>query len=185
MPPQPSVKTRTPATRRKSAAASRTSTPGARTRKSAARTGNDPSELFDFQKDSLGYALRRAQMRAYDLFFEMLSETGLSPARLTALSMIATEPEINQASLAQRLDISGPSVLKMVDSLEAAGLVERLPSDEDRRRYKLLVTTVGRAKLQELRAATARFEESLAQGLSPAERKQLLALLDRVARVVR
>ena len=41
---------------------------------------------FDLQSDSLGYALRRAQIRAYDLFFEKLGELDLSPARLTALS---------------------------------------------------------------------------------------------------
>jgi DNA-binding MarR family transcriptional regulator len=138
-------------------------------------------ELFDFQKDSLGYALRRAQMRAYELYYAKLSSFGLSPARLTALSIIAIEPAINQAALAQRLAITGPSVLKLVDSLEAAGLIERTDCLGDRRRYQLALTTLGRAKMQELQLQKAHLEESIAGRLTASERKQLMALLERVA----
>lgn len=144
------------------------------------RQSND-RDLFDFQKDSLGYALRRAQVRAYELYYEMLADTGLSPARLTALSLIAVEPQINQAALAQRLDITGPSVLKLVDSLEAAGLVSREPCADDRRRYELVLTQAGRARMQELRLRMARLEERMASGLSARERAQLMSLLERVA----
>lgn len=141
----------------------------------------DALDRFDFQSDSLGYALRRAQVRAYDLFFEMLGEMDLSPARLTALSLIATEPEINQAALAKRLDIAGPSVLKLVDALEAAGLVARHDVAGDRRRYSLVVTATGRGRLQALRVQLAAYEARLAQRLTAPERAQLLDLLERVA----
>lgn len=140
----------------------------------------DALDRFDFQRDSLGYALRRAQMRAYDLFFERLGALDLSPARLTALSLIATEPDINQAQLARRLNIAGPSVLKLVDALEAAGLVARLDVEGDRRRYKLVVTASGRHRLEQLRTELAAYEAQLARRLSAAERTQLLDLLARV-----
>jgi DNA-binding MarR family transcriptional regulator len=141
----------------------------------------DELDRFDFQRDSLGYTLRRAQVRAYELFFDMLGEMDLSPARLTALSLIATEPDINQAALARRLGIAGPSVLKLVDALEAAGLVARHDVEGDRRRYRLVVTASGRSKLEQLRQQLDAYEARLAQRLSAAERTQLLALLARVA----
>lgn len=142
-----------------------------------AEPGSDP---FDFQRDSLGYALRLAQVRAYGLFYEMLAEHGLTPARLTALSMIAMSPDLNQSSLAQQLDISGPSVLKIVDALAAAGFVERTDCVDDRRRYVLALTAEGRRKLAVVREATAAYEARLAEGFSAAERGQLMALLARV-----
>lgn len=49
------------------------------------------------------------------MFYSMLSTQELPPARLTALSIIAMEPDIGQTTLSQRLGITGPSVLKMVD----------------------------------------------------------------------
>lgn len=151
--------------------------PAARARKPAA---DDELDRFDFQHDSLGYALRRAQVRAYELFFEMLGAMDLSPARMTALSLIATEPDINQAALARRLGIAGPSVLKLVDALEGAGLVARHDVEGDRRRYRLVVTATGRSKLELLRRELEAYEARLARQLSAAERTQLLSLLERV-----
>jgi DNA-binding MarR family transcriptional regulator len=149
-------------------------------RRAAAPDADVPADPFDFQHDSLGYALRLAQMRAYSLFFEMLTEHDLTPARLTALSIIAMTPELNQSNLAQRLDISGPSVLKVVDALASAGYVERTDCADDRRRYLLSLTPEGRRKLAVVREATEAYEARLAAGLTAAERVQLMGLLARV-----
>ena len=151
-------------------------------RRSRAAPAEDPLARLDFQADSLGYALRRAQVRAYDLFFEMLGEMDLSPARLTALSLIATEADINQATLARRLGVAGPSVLKLVDALEDAGLVCRLDVASDRRRYSLALTATGRARMETLRTRLEAYEARLAAQLTAAERAQLMNLLERVAR---
>lgn len=153
-------------------------------KKSAARRRDSAAppadRAFDFQHDSLGYALRLAQVRAYELFYEMLSALDLTPARLTALSMIAMEPHLNQATLAQRLRISGPSVLKVVDALEGAGFIVREDCADDRRRYALSLTAEGLAKLAVVRDATDAYEARLAANLSATERRQLMQLLARV-----
>jgi DNA-binding MarR family transcriptional regulator len=142
----------------------------------------DPIARFDFQAGSMGYALRRAQVRAYEMFFALLGDMELSPARLTALSIIATQPDINQAALARELGVAGPSVLKLVDALEDAGLVCRLDVAGDRRRYCLALTATGRSRMETLRSRLDAYEARLTAGLGSAERKQLLALLERVAR---
>lgn len=145
------------------------------------RDAADPLERFDFQRDSLGYALRRAQVHAYELFFEMLGALELSPARLTALSIIAMESDINQAALARRLNVAGPSVMKLIDALETAGFIRRMDVVGDRRRYSLVLTASGRSMLDTLRDRLAAYEARLATRLSAAERLQLLSLLERVA----
>jgi DNA-binding MarR family transcriptional regulator len=131
--------------------------------------------------DSLGYAIKRAQVRTYDAYFRMLGDDEVSPARMTALSIIAMEHDINQATLAQRLNISGPSVVKVIDALEGLGLAERVPVEGDRRRYALVLTDAGRRKLTHYRAKLAEYEERIASGLTRAERRQLMQLLERVA----
>lgn len=145
--------------------------------------GQDEDGLarFDLQTGSLGYTLRLAQVRMYTLFFEMLGDVGLTPARVTALSLIASDPDMNQTKLARSLDIAGPSALKMVDALEAAGLVCRQAVAGDRRRYLLALTDTGRSQMEALRLRMAEYEERIAADLSAAEREQLAALLNRVA----
>ena len=153
-------------------------------KKPAARRGTaraSEAERWDFQADSLGYVLRRAQIRAYELFFSTFDAAGLSPARLTALSMIALRPDIDQATLARQLGISGPSVVKLIDALEGAGLIERVACPGDRRRYALALVEAGRAKLDEVRAAWSSYEDELTRGLSAPQRRQLLALLRKLA----
>lgn len=141
----------------------------------------DPLARFDFRTGSLGYTMRLAQVRMYGLFFEMLGDLGLTPARVTALSIIATDQDMNQAKLARSLDIAGPSALKMVDALEAAGLICRRDVEGDRRRYSLALTATGRHKIELLGQRIAEYEERIAADLSPAEREQLIALLNRTA----
>jgi DNA-binding MarR family transcriptional regulator len=173
--------THTPSSR-----ASAASTPPAASKPSAAAKpraarGAEGAEPFDLQSDSLGYAIRRAQVRAYELFFEMVATPELSPARVTALSLISMEPDISQAVLAKRLDIAGPSALKLVDALEDAGLISRNDVAGDRRRYSLALTATGRKKLAALQARLAEYEARLAARLSAQERAQLKLLLQRVA----
>jgi DNA-binding MarR family transcriptional regulator len=137
---------------------------------------------FDFQSDALGYRLRLAQVRAFDLFFKTLAPLDLTPARVTALSLIAMNPGINQSALAKELDVAGPSVLKVIDMLEAAGWVRRDDVAGDRRRYSLEITEQGHAQLELLREKLAAYEIKLSAGFSAAERRSLMEMLDRLAR---
>lgn len=147
-----------------------------------AKTAAEPRAVpFEPLADSLGYAIKRAQVRTYALLFRIFDNDCLSPGRMTALWMIASDPRINQSTLAQRLSITRASVVKVVDSLEQPGLVQRLPVPGDRRSYALVVTALGLRELERHREAHARFEAELATALTRNERRQLMELLEKVA----
>ncbi|MEO6278615.1 MarR family transcriptional regulator [Roseateles sp.] len=152
------------------------------TRAKARRPRAEPGDAFDFQSNALGYQLRLAQLRSFDLFFEMLGPLDLSPARVTALSLIAMNPGTNQAALAKALSVAGPSALKLVDGLESAGWIRRMEVQGDRRRYSLQLTEHGQARMEQLRQKLAEYEARLTAGLSAAERLQMMDLLSRLAR---
>jgi DNA-binding MarR family transcriptional regulator len=175
----PSARKTTPAPRAEPAPKARPAAKPA-ARRVRAPPPADSLDPFDLRRDSLGYLLRRAQVHAYGLFFEMLGSLELSPARLTALSVIAGESNINQAALARRLGVAGPSVMKLIDALEGAGFIRRMDVASDRRRYSLVLTASGRAVLQTLQKRHAAYEQRLAKPLSAAEREQLMALLNRL-----
>ena len=153
-----------------------------RTVKRLARAAQPTPDPFDFQSNALGYKLRLAQVRAFDLFFKAMEPLDLSPARVTALSIIAMQPGINQVTLAKALNVAGPSALKLVDALEDAGWIRRMDVEGDRRRYSLGLTEQGLARLEMLREKLDAYEARLSAGLSAAERAQLMELLERVAR---
>lgn len=160
----------------------RTARAARKTASPARRAPPQPDALdpFDLRRDSLGYLLRQAQMHAYSMFFEMLGPLELSPARLTALSVIASETHINQVTLAKRLNVAGPSVMKLIDALEGSGYIRRMEVASDRRQYSLALTASGRALMQTVQERHAVYEERLASPLSAAERELLMGLLKRL-----
>jgi long-chain acyl-CoA synthetase len=64
------------------------------------------------------------------------------------------------SALADRLDVSRPSVTSLVDGLVKRGLVERRPDPGDRRRIDHVLTPAGRAALE---AADARADAAVAE----------------------
>ena len=71
--------------------------------------------------------------------------------------------------------------MKVIDSLEALGYVERNTMPDDRRSYALGVTQKGLDELKRLNVLNREFEKRIAQRLSSDERQMLMSLLERVA----
>ena len=98
-----------------------------------------------------------------------------------ALREAAEPTPRNQAELAKVLGLDRTVMVYLVDDLEAAGLVERVPDPNDRRSKLIRATPAGAARLCDLRRATAAAEAELLADLSPAEAELLHSLLRRVA----
>jgi DNA-binding MarR family transcriptional regulator len=71
-------------------------------------------------------------------------ETGLSPPRLSALSVLVFAGPQSLASLAKAEGVKPPTMSKLVAELEADGLVEKSPDPEDRRGLVIAATALGR-----------------------------------------
>jgi MarR family transcriptional regulator for hemolysin len=85
------------------------------------------------------------------LLDERLRLIGQSSARMEALAAIINSPSLSaQVDIAKRLRIEGPTMTRMLDTLEADGLVERLPDPADRRTKQSRVTAEGERVLEEI-----------------------------------
>ncbi|MEE1766963.1 MarR family winged helix-turn-helix transcriptional regulator [Streptomyces sp. JV185] len=85
-----------------------------------------------------------------------------------------------QRELASRLGIDRSDIVKIVDDLAVAGLVDRARDTGDRRRVTVTATPDGRAALMELQAEALAVQEALLEPLTGSEQAQLAALLRRV-----
>ena len=70
----------------------------------------------------------------------------------------------------------------MLDDLEARGLIERSRDPADRRRHVVTLTPAGREAVERLRVVSRQVEDEFFEPLGAQERKELYALLSRVAR---
>lgn len=154
-----------------------------RARPESADSGVYASALdIDFLANALGYAIKRAQVRTYELLFTTLGPAAISPARMTALFLIGAQPGTNQSALADQLRVTRASMVKVIDNLADLGLVERHAVPDDRRSYALVLTERGRAEARTLQEKIAVFEARIAEQLTSNEREQLVRLLEKVGR---
>ena len=102
------------------------------------------------------------------------------PRGFEALCGAADPTPRNQAELAKHLGLDRTVMVYLVDDLEAAGLVERVPDPNDRRSKLIRATPEGVAQLCALRKVTRAAEAELLTDLSPAETELLRSLLQRI-----
>jgi DNA-binding MarR family transcriptional regulator len=101
------------------------------------------------------------------------AETGLGPARLSALSVLVFGGPCSLQELASVEQVTAPTMSKVVAGLEADGFVARAASTSDRRSIVLRPTRRGEQVLKRGRARRlARFEDLLKEA-SPAELQTL------------
>ena len=105
---------------------------------------------------------------------------GLTRAQSKLLATLARQEGINQATLAERLDVEPITLVRLIDRLEAAGWVERRNNPADRRAYLLYLTEKAYPALERIWALAAENQEAAFAGLSEADRDRLFRLLGAV-----
>jgi MarR family transcriptional regulator for hemolysin len=112
------------------------------------------------------------------LLDERLRLIGQSAARMEAMGAIMNSPALSaQVDIAKRLRIEGPTMTRMLDTLEADGLVERLPDPSDRRTKQLRLTAEGERALEEIFTIADELRDRLLDGLPVDKIDELNAFL--------
>ncbi len=126
--------------------------------------------------DYTGYLLRNAFLRAAGLAARHFP-AGEHPRDAAVIATLEAAGPLSQQRLGAALNVNRTMMVKVIDSLEARGLVVRRRNPEDRRSYALYATTAGREALLEMAPVMDRAEAELSGRLTDAERERLRALL--------
>ena len=102
---------------------------------------------------------------------------GLTRAQAAVLAHLARQEGINQAALAQLLELEPITLARLLDRLQAAGLIERRSDPKDRRAHLLYLTESAYPLLDRIFALAAEVREDALTGVAEADRGRLLDLL--------
>ncbi|OGA73773.1 MAG: hypothetical protein A3G81_28360 [Betaproteobacteria bacterium RIFCSPLOWO2_12_FULL_65_14] len=125
----------------------------------------------------LGYRLRLAQQAVFRDFSASVAE--ISPGRVGILLLVDANPGVTQSRLAQAVSLERSTMVGVLHTLEGRGLIERRRG-ADRRTNGLWLTAAGRALVARLKRRIQVHERRVAARLSPAERQQLIGLLEKL-----
>ena len=84
------------------------------------------------------------------LFDARVRAKGLTLARARTLIHLARKDGMTQTELAEVLEVEGPTLVRLLDGLEAQGLTERRPVEGDRRAKQIALTREGRTLAMEV-----------------------------------
>lgn len=135
-------------------------------------------------RDSFGSLLSRAARQ-----WRRAADVGLRPFDLTEatwlpLVHIARAPAPpRQKDLPASMSLDGSSVVRLLDNLEAAGLIQRREG-EDRRAKIIMLTPRGKAIADKVEAVARRIRSDALAGLSDRDIEAAVRVLQHVSRVL-
>lgn len=106
-----------------------------------------------------------------------LNEVGLHAGQEMVLFMLWEQDGVTQTEIAQRLDVSAPTITKMLRGMAMAGMLRRETDDEDARVSRVYLTEQGRAVRAHVERIWQEVEAEMMQGISEAEQLLLRRLL--------
>ena len=109
---------------------------------------------------------------------------GLTPSTTSALATLNRYGPITLGELASREHVAAPTVTRIVEKLQRAGLVTRRVSEQDGRVVYVEVTDEGSRLMLELRSRRTQWLIDHMEGLSPTELSALRAAAPILERLV-
>ena len=110
---------------------------------------------------------------------------GLSGPRASALSVLVFGGPTSLAQLAKAEQVKPPTMARLVDALEAAGLARRAVDKSDLRAVRIQATAKGRKLLLEGRARRLRQLTKMLQGATTAEQATLADAVSTLQRLLK
>lgn len=137
---------------------------------------------LDVLKDLLSYYLRSLNLSlSRDLDHSMCPlPVARGTGKISTLLIVGANPGIRPSVVAGIIQKDRSAMVKLLDQLKSADVLEQRVSETERRSHALFLTAKGEALAERVRGIAVAQNDRYFSVLAPAERVQLLSLLKRV-----
>ena len=137
------------------------------------------AEQIRFQS-TVSYLLAKVTTAFRNSLERHMGAIGLHGGQVFVLLELWKQDELRQVDIADRLNLSAPTVNKMLKGLIEINLVTRERLDDDARSTRIYLTKKGRTMRHDVEAQWLELEESCLSGLTETERLVLADLLGKL-----
>lgn len=130
--------------------------------------------------ESVGYLMRRIITAVGQEVDRQLEPAGLTNAQWVPLLKIHSGTATTVAELARECQLDAGSMTRMLDRLEAKGMLRRVRTSRDRRIVNLELTEEGRKVASDIPALLCRVQNAHLEGFSVEEWQLLTGMLRRI-----
>jgi DNA-binding MarR family transcriptional regulator len=129
---------------------------------------------------TLGFLLHEVARLLKRRFEQNARGAGPTRSQWQVLAYLAQNEGIHQSGLAELLEIEPITLCRIVDKLEAQGLIKRQAHPSDRRQWRLHLTPAALPQLVQLRKLGEITRAEALAGVSEADRERLLKTLQQL-----
>ena len=130
--------------------------------------------------ESVGFLMADVSRLMRKSFEELLEGSSLTLAQARALFYLSRQEGIRQVVLAEILEVQPITLARLIDQLQAEGLVERRPDPNDRRAYQLFLTKKAQPHLDAIESVTAMLRPVVLDDVTAAEAEITIATLNKM-----
>ena len=136
--------------------------------------------MSEAMEPTFGYLVSDVARLLRKAFDQRARQVGLSLAQCRAIAYLARHEGINQAGLAELLEVQPISLARLLDRMGAAGWIERRPDPGDRRVHRLYLSDKARPLLDQLQDLSAATRADALAGIPDHDNDLLMRLLTQV-----
>ena len=115
--------------------------------------------------------LRHTWFKLNQAFRRRLAHLGLTPDQFTVLRTLLEAGEITQRELTELIGSDPNTVASLLERMEKARLIERIPHEKDRRAYRIRLHPLGRKTYQQARDIAVALQMEVL-GVLPGDRRE-------------
>ena len=131
-------------------------------------------------RSSVGYLLNRVRVEFFDALDRELAPMDVTSAQYVIMSQIFHGLADSSAGLCRGISYDPGAMTRMIDRLEAKGLLRRVRNSEDRRAVNLELTGEGRAAFPKMREISVGVLNHFMRDFTRAEARQFEGFLERM-----
>jgi DNA-binding MarR family transcriptional regulator len=129
---------------------------------------------------NFGFLLKEVSRRYVNRFEVRAAEIPLNLAQAKALVRLEKNEGVSQARLAELAEVDPMTMVRILDRMEAEGLLERRADPADRRARCLYLTAKARPILNEIWRLSEEIRAEIFAGVSQQERERFMVVLERL-----
>jgi MarR family transcriptional regulator for hemolysin len=129
---------------------------------------------------NFGFLLKEVSRRYVNRFEVRAAEIPLNLAQAKTLVRLEKNEGVSQARLAELAEVDPMTMVRILDRMEAEGLLERRPDPADRRARCLYLTAKAKPILGEIWRLSDEIRAEIFAGVSQAEHEQFMSVLQRL-----
>jgi len=136
-------------------------------------------KMFELDK-SPGFFICKTAIRFKGQMGRRLKSFDITPEQWGVIAMLWDEDGITQKELSSRLFKDQPNTTRMLDKLEAKGLIKREDDIDDRRAFLIYLTREGQEMRDALYPLVLNLRDDTLRGFSHEEMALFMKMLDRI-----